>query len=393
MQHTEDRVPQGAERAEKTCFPSDTRAQEESQLGLSIALIETDQAYPGLLCFTVRTVFCKNFRMLELWKPSVTAPATLLLIFQAGSWDHHKRLNGDYAQICIASYYGPQLSSQCLHFSRKNKVKNRFHKNTSHVYCIPPIKQTRLYKKPTKVYHAPLPQNIHQSSCLYTHKSLHSSNRQKVKIKNIVLRCLEMRNTSTIAMICKILGKIHHKPPSSKVMLHSAPQIKLWGGEDLEGLRENFLLSKTSPKPTKNSSSLKYQIPTLQVHYLKYMPSYKYKRVNWYSSYKKYIQSPGPQSIFKTKIVPSCIQSFRMYLQTSMNTRNMPYQIKTWSHIKYLINTYYKNTRTTIHFKKYLKKNHRSGFQHIYPLTYTIGITNHKLISLLSPHPTLQSRI
>jgi hypothetical protein len=46
-------------------------------------------------------------------------------------------------------------------------------------------------------------------------------------------------------------------------MLHPVPQIKLWGGEDLEAIRENHLLQNTSLKLTKNSSSLKNQMRTL----------------------------------------------------------------------------------------------------------------------------------
>ena len=50
-----------------------------------------------------------------------------------------------------------------------------------------------------------------------------------------------------------ILELNHHntKLPFSTVMLHPAPQIKLWGGEDLEIIRKNHLLQNTSLKLTK----------------------------------------------------------------------------------------------------------------------------------------------
>ena len=50
-----------------------------------------------------------------------------------------------------------------------------------------------------------------------------------------------------------ILELNHHntKFPFSIVMLHPAPQIKLWGGEDLEVIRENHLIQNTSHKLTK----------------------------------------------------------------------------------------------------------------------------------------------
>ena len=65
-----------------------------------------------------------------------------------------------------------------------------------------------------------------------------------------------------------ILELNHHntKFPFSIVMLHPAPQIKLWGGEDLEVIRENHLLQNNSLKLTKKISSLKKQMLTLQKH-------------------------------------------------------------------------------------------------------------------------------
>ena len=58
--------------------------------------------------------------------------------------------------------------------------------------------------------------------------------------------------TSNVEKIYSILEIKSHKTklPFSKVMLHSAPQIKLWGGEDLEVKKENAL-SKLHLNPQK----------------------------------------------------------------------------------------------------------------------------------------------
>ena len=144
-------------RATWTGSTNGTQTQVESQQGLSKALIEANQTLPGFHNYLiVRTVSSNTRRMFKLWTSSVTAQATQLLIFQACSWGYHKKLNGDYARICIVR---PQLSSQCSHFSRSSKQKNRSHKSTTYVYCMLPKKKTRLYKKLTKVYHASFPKN------------------------------------------------------------------------------------------------------------------------------------------------------------------------------------------------------------------------------------------
>ena len=181
-----------------------------------------------------RKMTCTSFLTL-----SGTIPATQLLIFQAGSWDYPELMNRDHAQL--------QLSPHCLQFSRSNIGKYCLHKYTTHVYCIPPKKQTRLYRntKPIKDYHELLPKNMHRNNCFYTHKSLYSSHRQysyKTNNKNITLSYLELCTTSITKAIHNILEAKHYKHPSSKVMLHPAPQIKLWGGVGLEGLKGKHLL-------------------------------------------------------------------------------------------------------------------------------------------------------
>jgi hypothetical protein len=159
----------------------------------------------------------------SLWTQSVTLPAPQMLSLQAYSWDSLKMMNGDYAQNCIVSYK-LQLSSHLFQLSRS---KNCLYKCTTHIYCIPPIKQTRLYKntKPTNDYHALLPKNIFRNSCFYTHKPLYNSNRQhryKVKKKNIVFCCyLEVCTTSIIVKYHSILENKNYKLPSSK--MHAPP--------------------------------------------------------------------------------------------------------------------------------------------------------------------------
>ena len=322
-----------------------------------------------------------------------------MLTLQACSWDYLKMTNGDYVQKCIVSY-GLQLSSRCLNFSRSNKENNRLHKCTTHVYCIPPKKQTRLYKdiKPTNDYHALLPKSMHRNSCFYTHKSLHSSNRQhSYKVNNkIILSCLEICTISIVVIVHSILEIKHYKLPSSKVMLHPAPQIKLWGGEDLEVLKRKHLLSKTSPKFTRISFSLTNKMLTLQIHIFeiyKCMPSYKNNIVKWNSLHKNSIvhriteKNLGPQFTYKRNIIPTCIKTLSLYAQ------NIPSQINAWTYIKNLTTTYYKTTRIIIHSNKNLK-NHIFGYQHISPLTYTIGISSHRIhILFLSLHSTAQNRI
>jgi hypothetical protein len=99
-----------------------------------------------------------------------------------------------------------------------------------------------------------------------------------------------------------------------KVMLHSVPQIKLWRGEDLEVIREKRPTSKHLLKLTKNSSCLKNQMLTLQIHKIdshikmnkvdthKCMSSYKYNRINWNGSYKNPYEVPVPNPFTKNII-------------------------------------------------------------------------------------------
>jgi hypothetical protein len=103
----------------------------------------------------------------------------------------------------------------------------------------------------------------------------------------------------------------------------------------------------------------------------KCIPSYKYNRINWKSSYKNPIRSPGPQSIYRIhNLNPTCMQPLSMYAQ------NISFQINAWTHNKNQKTSYYKTTKSIIH--NYLKT-HRYGYQHISPLTYTISISSHKI--------------
>jgi hypothetical protein len=173
-------------------------------------------------------------------------------------------------------------------------------------------------------------------------------------------------------------------------MLHPAPQIKLWGGEDLEVLKGKHLLSKTSSKLIKNSPSSKHKMLTLQIYIFKIyecMPSYKSNRVKWNSLHKISIvhrikrEKLDPQSTYKRNIVPTCIKTPSMY------TCKTPSQTNAWTHIKNLTTTYYKTTRNITHFNKNLKS-HRFGYQHISPPTH---ISSHRMhISSLSLHSNPQ---
>ena len=123
-------------------------------------------------------------------------------------------------------------------------------------------------------------------------------------------------------------------------MLHPAPQIKLWGGEDLEVLKEKHLLSKSLSKLTKNPPSLKHKILILQTHIFvlyKCMPSHrKSNRVNmeWNSSHKISIvhrikmKKLGPQSTYKRYKVHTCMKT------TSLYTCSIPSQTNICTHIR-----------------------------------------------------------
>ena len=219
-------------------------------------------------------------------------------------------------------------------------------------------------------------------------------------MKNIVLSCLKICTTSTVAIIHNILELNHHntKLPFSTVMLHPAPQIKLWGGEDLEAIRENHPLQNTSLQLTKNSSSLNKQMLTLQIHNIyshikmnkvdihKCMPSYN--RANWNNSYKNFIKRHGPQYTHNKRYIdPTCMQPLSMY------AHNISSQINTWTHTKNQKTSYYKTTKAITHLNNYFKI-HRYGYQHISPPTYTIGIPSHKIhLSFFTLHPTPQTKV
>ena len=179
-------------------------------------------------------------------------------------------------------------------------------------------------------------------------------------------------------------------------MLHLAPQIKVWGGEDLEVLKGKHLLSKTSPKLTTNSTSLKHKMLTLQTDIFEKnecMPSYKNNRVKWNSLHKISIvhrikrKNLDPQSTYKRNIVSTCMKSPNIYACKT------PFQTNVWTHINNLAITHYKTTRNITHSNKNIK-NHSFGHQHISPLTHTTSISSHSIhISSLPLHSTSQNRI
>ena len=184
------------------------------------------------------------------------------------------------------------------------------------------------------------------------HTSLHN------EIENVVSSYLKCTK-SIVVKIHNILEIKHHKPPFSKAMLHSAPQIKLWGGEGLEKLRKNHLLSNTSPKHSKNYTREKNQmLKTHSSHKKKYidkthncMPSCKYNRAIWNSLYRKFIQKFGPQSI--------CTQILSMFSQ------NTPSQLNARPHIKNQKNSFYKSTKSITNKYKYIL------------CTYTVDTSSH----------------
>ena len=72
-------------------------------------------------------------------------------------------------------------------------------------------------------------------------------------------RRLLIRTACKLASMRDTLVINYYKTPFPNVILHPAPQIKLWGGGDLGILRENYLPQKTPTKTTKLSPSVKYE--------------------------------------------------------------------------------------------------------------------------------------
>ena len=116
---------------------------------------------------------------------------------------------------------------------------------------------------------------------------------------SIDTRRLNTHITCTITKLHISLEINHYKIPFPKVILHPAPQIKLWGGGDFGIFRKNHLPQKTPPK--------------IQHSFLDGCSLYQNKRM---SQTKKSIEFIPKNACSFTKAVKSKQSKFRYHTKT-----------------------------------------------------------------------------